>query len=95
MKLSALHSAQTARQLGFWEVPETHPANPSLCEFFGDHTFFLDSEGLSIVEPNEPENAVDLARIVKLATWADETRTELAPHPRADTGLVFTLGEAA
>ena len=95
MKLSALHSAQTASQLGFWEVPETHPANPALCEFFGDHTFFLDSDGLSIVEPSEPENAIDFGRIVKLAAWADEARTELAPHPREDTGLLIVLSEAA
>ena len=72
MKLSPLHTAQAARQLDSWVVPETHPANPSLCETFGDHTFFLDSEGLVIAEPSEAENAAELARVVKLAAWADE-----------------------
>ena len=55
MKLSAMHTAQAARQLDSWVVPETHPANLSLCETFGDHTFFLDSEGLVIAEPSEAE----------------------------------------
>lgn len=99
MKLSILRSAQAARQLDSWVVPETHPANLSLCETFGEHTFFLDSEGLAIVEPSEPEvepeAAVELARIVKLATWADDERTELAPHPREETGLLIVLSEAA
>jgi hypothetical protein len=95
MKLSASHTAQAARQLDSWVVPETHPANLSLYETFGDHTFFLDTEGLSIAEPSEAENAAELARIVKLAAWADETRTELAPHPRKDTGLLIVLSEAA
>jgi len=99
MKLSALHSAQAARQLDSWVVPETHPANPSLRETFGEHTFFLDTEGLSIVEPSEPEaepeSAVELARIVKLAAWVDDERTELEPHEREETGLLIVLSEAA
>lgn len=95
MKLSPLHSAQAARQLDSWVVPETHPANLSLCEAFGEHTFFLDSEGLVIAEPNEADNETELARVVKLAAWADEARTELAPHPREDTGLLIVLSEAA
>ena len=95
MKLSTLHTAQAARQLDSWVVPETHPANLSLCETFGDHTFFLDSEGLVIAEPSEAEHATELARIVKLAAWADEARTELALQPREDTGLLIVLSEAA
>jgi hypothetical protein len=95
MKLSPLHTAQAARQLDSWVVPETHPANLSLCETFGEHTFFLDSEGLIIAEPSEPQNETELARVVKLAAWADEARTELAPHPREETGLMIVLSEAA
>ena len=78
MKLSPLHTAQAARQLDSWVVPETHPANLSLCETFGEHTFFLDSEGLVIAEPSEAEN-----------------ETELASHPREETGLLIVLSEAA
>ena len=32
-------------------IPESHPVLPRLNELFGDHTFFVDSDGLSIVEP--------------------------------------------
>jgi hypothetical protein len=95
MKLSTLHTAQVARQLDSWVVPETHPANLSLCETFGEHTFFLDSEGLVIAEPSAADEDTDLARVVKLATWADEARTELAPQPREDTGQLVVLSEAA
>ena len=97
MKLTSTRIAHAANQLDSWVVPETHPANLSLCEVFGDHTFFLDGEGLSIVEPSESETetAVELARIVKLATWADDERTLLAPHPREETGLMIVLDEAA
>ena len=51
MKLSALRSAQAAKQLESWVVPETHPANPSLCETFGEHTEDLAAnvEKLSLV----------------------------------------------
>ena len=95
MKLSAMHTAQAARQLDSWVVPEMHPANLSLCETFGEHTFFLDSEVLVIAEPSDADSETELARVVKLARWADEARTELAPHPREDTGLLIVLSEAA
>ena len=32
-------------------VPESDPVVPKLVDMFGDHTFFLDSNGLNIVEP--------------------------------------------
>jgi hypothetical protein len=30
---------------------------PKLSELFGDHTFFLNSDGLNVVEPNESATA--------------------------------------
>ena len=47
-------SAQIERTLSQFEaqaVPESHPVLTRLNELFGDHTFFVDSDGLSIVEP--------------------------------------------
>ena len=49
-----LTSAQIERTLGQFEaeaILDSHPALPRLNELFGDHTFFLDSNGLNIVEP--------------------------------------------
>ena len=62
---------------------------------FLSRRFIIDTEGLVIAEPSEAENAAEFARIVKLAVWADEARTELAPHPREETGLLIVLSEAA
>lgn len=97
-----LTSALVERTLGQFEaqsvqaqaVPENHPAMPQLTKVFGDHTFFLDNEGLSIVEPmeaaDEDENA-QTAQLVKLAHWQDPTRTSLAPHEPQPTDVVVML----
>jgi hypothetical protein len=42
---------------------------------FGEHTFFLDHNGLSILEPVDAAGAVpQSARIVNLANWSMTTR---------------------
>jgi hypothetical protein len=51
-----LNSAQLERTLGQFEaraIPEDHPVIPELNDLFGEHTFFLDRNGLNIVEPAE------------------------------------------
>ncbi len=51
-----LDSAQLERTLGQFEaraIPDDHPLIPQLNDLFGEHTFFLDSHGLNIVEPAE------------------------------------------
>jgi len=50
------NSAQLERTLGQFEaraIPDDHPLIPQLNDLFGEHTFFLDSHGLNIVEPAE------------------------------------------
>jgi hypothetical protein len=97
MKLTSVRTAYAAKQLEAFPLPETHPMMSSLCELFGEHTFFLDNDGLSIVEPEEiaaPDEG-DLGVLVKLANWADEGRTVLCPHVREVTTLVLMLSEAA
>lgn len=96
-----LTSALVERTLGQFEaqavqaqaVPENHPAMPQLTQAFGDHTFFLDDDGLSIVEPTAPaQENPQAAKLVKLANWKDTTRTSLAPHPPQPTDVVVMLG---
>jgi hypothetical protein len=63
---------------------------------FGEHTFFVDQAGLSIVEPTAaPESGVEAGRIVKLASWIDDTRSRLTPHEREVTDVVVVLDKAA
>jgi hypothetical protein len=57
---------------------------------FGDHTFFLDSNGLNVVEPNESIDA-PARTVVNLANWSDAQLTSLAPHEPEPTEVVVVL----
>ena len=90
-----LNSAQVERALMQFEaqaLPEDHPVVPQLASMFGDHTFFIDSGGLNVLEPTEaskPEAPVGM--IVNLAYWSDETLTKLSPHEPEPTGVIVRL----
>jgi hypothetical protein len=76
-------------------LPENHPVVPQLNRLFGEHTYFLDSAGLRIIEPaRKTDSGKQQGVIVKLASWSDANRTSLAPHPPESTKLVVVL-EAA
>jgi hypothetical protein len=73
-------------------VPEDNPAMPQLNQLFGDHTFFLDSDGLHIVEPTaETSGGRPMGVVVKLASWRDARRNSLKPHPPEPTDVVIAL----
>jgi hypothetical protein len=87
-----LNSAQVERALKQFEaqaLPDDHPVVPQLASMFGDHTFFLDSGGLNVLEPAEAETSVGM--IVNLAYWSDETLTKLSPHEPEPTGVIVSL----
>ena len=90
MKLSLAQVERVEEQYDGRIVPAGHEVAPQLETLFGTHTFFLDSEGLTIVEPS-PDNA-DVGNVVKIADWTDEKRTMLAPHPPEPTAVVIDLG---
>ena len=93
MKLSARQIAQTKDRIGAQPVPDTHPLVPQLTDLFGSHTFFLDREGLGIVETADSEAVpARTATVVKLARWTDEKRTTLAPHAPVATDVVVEIG---
>lgn len=91
-----LNSAQLERTLGQFEaraIPDDHPAMAQLNELFGEHTFFLDSHGLNIVEPIEAAGATaESGKIVNLASWSDDTRSGLELHEPQATDVVIALG---
>jgi hypothetical protein len=90
-----LNSAQVERALSQFEaqaLPDDHPVVPQLASMFGDHTFFIDSGGLNVLEPteaSEPESPIGM--IVNLAYWSDETLTKLSPHEPEPTGVIVNL----
>ena len=93
MKLSAARVERTLSQIDAQAIPDDHPVMPQLNRLFGEHTFFLDSNGLNIVEPAEPASAADLAgQVINLASWTDVNLTSLEPHEPEPTDVVVQLG---
>lgn len=93
MKLTTARVARTLSQFEAEPIPDNHPVLPELNRLFGDHTFFLDGNGLHIVEPTMPtEPGANEAKVVKLASWNDPGRTSLAAHEPEPTDVVVELG---
>jgi hypothetical protein len=92
MKLNSAQVEQTLRQFEAQPIPDDHPLVPQLNELFGDHTFFLNSEGLNVIEPNEGSSTGELAgTVVNLANWSDPHLTSLAPHEPEPTEIIIIL----
>ena len=93
MKLSPAQVQRVQRQIDGQIIPEGHALSLQLEQTFGEHTFFLNAEGLNIVEPSP--SGGDTGRIVKLASWVDEDYTTLEPGaPEPQPGEI-ELGSAA
>ena len=96
MKLSSQRVERTLSQFEAQAIPESHPVVPQLNSAFGEHTFFVDSQGLNIVEPAEPTEAgAQAGKVVKLASWMDANRTSLRPHEPEPTEVVVEFGPDA
>ena len=91
-----LNSAQVQRTMDQFEasvIPDEAPVIAKLNDAFGEHTFFLDQHGLNIVEPVEAaEPAAECVKVVKLASWSNDSRSDLKLHEPAETDIVVTLG---
>ena len=92
MKMNSAQIKQTLHQIDAQAIPAGHPMMSQLERLFGDHTYFLDSRGLNIVEPVEAEqNDRRRGVVVNLASWADAAKTSLEPHEPESTDLVVDL----
>ncbi|MEZ5785998.1 MAG: hypothetical protein R3D62_14160 [Xanthobacteraceae bacterium] len=92
MKLNHASIERALDQIEGQAIPDDHPAVSQLYSLFGDHTFFLGAGGLKIVEPiKSTDSATRKAMVIKLADWADQSRTSLVPHPPEATDEVVTL----
>lgn len=78
MKLNAAQQSHVEDQLGIEALPDENPAMPKLKEVFGEHTFFVDAEGLNVVEEH-PEETNPSGVVIKLASWAED-HTQLRVH---------------
>ena len=92
MKMNTAQIRQTLHQYQAQALPAEHPLMAQLERLFGDHTYFLDGNGLNIVEPVEPEQTDGLhGVVVNLASWADEKAQSLQPHKPEATDMVVDL----
>ena len=94
MKLNPNCAVRTAELLNAATLAEANPSVSALSKRFGEHTFFLDLEGLFIVE-DAGDGEVELGRVVKLAHWTDLDRTVLETQEPERTELVVALSDAA
>jgi hypothetical protein len=93
MKLNSEQVERTLSQFEAHALPEDHPAVAQLNSLFGDHTFFLDSNGLNVLEPGDGgESGIQTGQIVNLANWSDPSLTNLMPHEPEPTGVTVSLG---
>lgn len=91
MKLTSAQVERTLGQIEAQAIPDDHPVICQLNHLFGEHTFFLDGNGLNIVEPAGSADAeVQSAKIVNLASWNDDNGLE--PHEPKPTDIVIVLG---
>jgi hypothetical protein len=97
MKLTAEQIDSVTSQFEAQAVPQDNRMIAELNNIFGEHTFFLDNNGLHTVEKlAEPEEAgAPIVRVVKLASWTDPDNRTLAAHPPEPTDLVINLDKAA
>jgi len=91
MKLAQTMLARTLDQYDARVIPETDPATPKLAERFGNHTFFVDRNGLNIIEPTETNEPRHTGVVVNLASFNDD-RSELVVHAPEVTDMIVALG---
>ncbi|WP_421999662.1 hypothetical protein [Reyranella sp.] len=97
MKMNAAQIERTldrlnSEALNAQTIPPEHPIIPQLERMFGEHTYFLDGRGLSIVEPVDAEQS-DARRgvVINIASWADTGGDKLQPHGPEPTATVVEL----
>ena len=86
MKLNTAQLERTVNQLQAQALPDNHPLIPQLNRLYGEHTYFLNGEGLNIVEP--ADQALDIPRkqvgamgvVFNVAYWTDTNPPKLEAH---------------
>src|SRR5262249_39063035 len=92
MKLNSAQVERTLSQFQAEAIPDDHPVVRQLNDLFGEHTFFLDSAGLNIVEPTGTEpTGTQSAKVINLANWSEANPSRLEPHEPEMTDVVVVL----
>lgn len=92
MKLTEKQAAAVKARVNIDPIEEAHPAAEPLRQAFGDHTFYVVSDGLFVLEPdNDTGDAGEQARFVLVAAWTDEDKGTLRPVEPQQTNTVVDL----
>lgn len=81
MKLTIEQIEGIRDQAGIDPIPQTEAVIDVLQHHFGDHTFYVDEEGLRVWESIDDEQAAtEKLQAYRVASWADEEKNALVPH---------------
>jgi len=92
MKLSSEKLGSILEQIDAEVIPDNHPSLPKLREVFGDHTFFVDDGGLTIIQPLDQHRQT--GGLVKIARWDDADPPHLVAHTPEETDILIRLESA-
>ena len=96
MKLNDRQLAVIEARTGAKPLPEGDPAAEHLKGAFGEHSFFLDPNGLYVfegVDVPDTEASAEPALLVQIAEWTDETKSAIAPIEPKPADLVLDLAD--
>lgn len=89
MKLSEQQIQRVVGQTGAKVIPEDHLSVAKLESKFGEHTFFINDDGLHVWErPSDAEFESSKLVGLRVATWSDERKTALVPHEPMPTQVL-------
>ena len=93
MQLTSAQVKRTQNQFDAEVIPANHPAMPQLTQLFGAHTFFLDRNGLNILEPAESGEVpgTQICKVVYLAKWNNADPPSLEAHEPTPTDVTIEV----
>lgn len=92
MKLTIEQIEGIHDQAGIDPIPQTEAVIDVLQHHFGDHTFYVDEEGLRVWESIDDEQAAtEKLQAYRVASWADEEKNALVPHDPIPMDTVVEL----
>ncbi|MFQ5764439.1 MAG: hypothetical protein ACE5GT_05880 [Rhodospirillales bacterium] len=94
MILSADQVEQIRDRLGIDPVPGDYPGLSELQKVFGDHSFYLTADGLHVWEYANAAGG-DKVVAVKVASWANEEKSDLGVHTPEVTDVTVDLAAGA
>jgi hypothetical protein len=92
MKLTPAQIKQVEEQTESRPIPDDEPVVAQLMEAFGEHTFYLQTDGLHILVHHADHAAEgQVANVVRVAQWSDEEADALVPQEPEPTDMYVDL----